>query len=232
MRTLLFLLATSVASMSYAQDFKKHFTKYNSLVVSRGIDARLVKSTSKDLIITVQGITADDIIVENKNNELHIKVATKALWQEMQDNHWWVRVEVPYETLTAAEAITGAKLSARETIRVESLDLAVSMGGEIQLTIEARELYLDASMGGLVELEGSVESLDVTASMGSEADLDELVAKYVKAKSTMGSGMRINATEEFDGRATMGGYIKVTGNPDRFYENTSMGGDISSDRSN
>ena len=73
---------------------------------------------------------------------------------------------------------------------------------------------------------------DVTASMGSEADLEGLVAKYVKAKSTMGSEIRINATEEFDGRATMGGYIKVSGNPDRFYENTSMGGDISGERNN
>jgi hypothetical protein len=232
MRTLLLLLATSVVSMSYAQDFKKHFKSYTSLVVSRGIDARLVNSESKDLIITVHGITADDIIVENRNNELRIKVATKAIWQEMQDNHWWVRVEVPYETLSAAEALTGAKISARETVRMESLDLAASMGGEIDLTIEARELYLDASMGGLVELEGTVESLDVTASMGSEADLDGLVAKYVKAKSTMGSEMRVNATEEFDGRATMGGYIKVSGNPDRFYENTNMGGDISGDRNN
>ena len=232
MRALLILLATSVVSMAYAQDFKKHFKSYNSLVVSRGIDARLVKSESKDLIITVHGITADDIIVENRNNELIIKVASKAIWQEMQDNHWWARVEVPYENLTAAEALTGAKISARETIRVESLDLAVSMGGEIELSIEARELYLDASMGGLAELEGSVESLDVTSSMGSEVDLDRLMAKYVKAKSTMGSEISLNATLEFDGRATMGGYIIVSGDPDRFYENTSMGGDISGHKNN
>lgn len=216
--------------MSYAQEFKKHFSKYNSLVVSRGVDARLVKSNSKDLSITVHGIRPDDVIVENRNNELVIKVATKAIWQEMQDNHWWVRVEVPYESLVAVEALTGAKISSREPVKEESLDLAVSMGAEIELNIVARELYVDASMGGLIELEGSVESLDANASMGSEADLDRLDAKYVKAKSTMGSELSINATEEFDGRASMGGYIRVTGNPDRFYENTSMGGDISGNR--
>ena len=111
MRTLLFLIATSLASMSYAQDFKKHFTNYNSLVVSRGIDARLVKSNSKDLKFTVHGISPEDVIVENRNNELRIKVATKAIWQEMQDNHWWVRVDVPYESLVAVEATTGAQIS-------------------------------------------------------------------------------------------------------------------------
>ena len=228
MKTLLLLVATSLASLSYAQDFKKHFKSYNSLVVSRGIDARLVKSESKDLSFSIHGLNPDDVIVENNGNELSIKVATKAIWQEMQDNHWWVRVDVPYQTLVAAEALTGAKISSKESIRTKTLDLSVSMGAEIELNIEVSELYMDASMGGIAELEGTVESLDVTASMGSDVDLDNLAAKYVKAKSTMGSEMRINATLEFDGRASMGGYIKVTGDPDRFYENTSMGGDISS----
>lgn len=226
MRTVLFLIATSVASIGYAQDFKMHFTNYNSLVVSRGVDARLVKSDSKDLKFTIHGISEDDIIVENRNNELNIKVATRALWQEMQDNHWWVRVEVPYESLVAIEALTGAKISAAEPVKMESMDLAVSMGAEIDLNIIARELYVDATMGGLIELDGSVESLDANSSMGSEADLDRLLAKYVKAKSTMGGTLSVNATEEFDGRASMGGEIRVTGNPDRYYENTSMGGDI------
>lgn len=230
MRTLLILLATAVASMAYAQEFKKHFNSYTSLVVSRGVDARLVKSDAKDLSFTIHGLSPEDVIVENSGNELRIKVATKAIWLEMQDKHWWVRVEVPYETLMAAEALTGAKISTSEPITVKSLDLSVSMGGELELRIEVKELYLDASMGGLAELEGTVESLDVTASMGSEVDLADLIAKYVKAKSTMGSEMRINATIEFDGRASMGGYIRVTGDPDRYYENTSMGGDISSNK--
>jgi hypothetical protein len=230
MRAILILLATSLVSLSYGQDFKKHFNSYTSLVVSRGVDARLVKSDSKDLSFTIQGISPEDVIVENTGNELRIKVATKAIWQEMQDNHWWVRVDVPYETLMTAEALTGAKISASEPISVKSLDLSVSMGAEIELKIEVKELYMDASMGGIADLEGTVESLDVTASMGSEVDLDNLAAKYVKAKSTMGSDMKINAILEFDGRASMGGYIEVTGDPDRFYENTSMGGDISSNK--
>jgi hypothetical protein len=85
-------------------------------------------------------------------------------------------------------------------------------------------------MGGIAELDGKTEFLDVSASMGSEIDLHGLIAKYVKAKSTMGSEIRVQATEEFDGKASMGGYMRVFGNPTHFYENTSMGGDISSDR--
>jgi putative autotransporter adhesin-like protein len=230
MKVFFLLLATSITSFSYGQEFKKHTKTYNSLIISRGIDANLVKSDSKDLVFTSRGISPEDIIVENRNNELRIKIATKALWQEMQDNHWWVRVDVPYQTLVAVESLTGAKISSPAPIQAESLDLAAGMGGKIELKIVVKDLYIDASMGGLAEVEGTAETIDATASMGSELDLEELIAKFVKAKSTMGSDMRINATEEFDGRASMGGYIRVYGKPDRFYENTNMGGDISSER--
>lgn len=230
MRTLLFILASATTTVSFGQEFKKHISDYVSLTVSRGIDARLVKSDAKDITIEVYGITADDIIVENKGGELIIKVASKALWQEMKDNHWWARIEIPYTNLEALEATTGAKISTEEPIVSKTIDMAVSMGGELELNIKATKIHLSASMGGVAELEGSAESIDISASMGSEIDMHGLVAKYVKAKSSMGSDIRVYATEEFDGRANMGGYVRVSGKPNRFYENTSMGGDISSDK--
>lgn len=230
MRALLILLVTSITTLSFGQEYKKHFTNYKSLSVSRGIDARLVKSDSKDITIEVHGITADDIIVENKGDELVIKVATKALWQDMQDNHWWARVEIPYTTLQAVTVSTGARITAEDPIVAKTIDFEVSMGAELDVVIEATHIYLAASMGGIADLDGFAETLDVSASMGSEIKMHRLVAKYVKAKSSMGSEIRVQATEEFDGKASMGGYVRVSGSPNRFYENTSMGGDISSDR--
>ena len=44
----------------------------------------------------------------------------------------------------------------------------------------------------------------------------------------MGAEIRVYAIKEFDGRANMGGYIRVSGDPVKFYESTSMGGEISS----
>jgi len=231
MRTLLLILLTSVASLVQAQDFKKHFSDYTSLVISRGIDARLVKSDAKDLSFTVHGISPNHVLVENKGDELRIRIATKALWEEMKDKHWWVKVEVPYTTLLSAEALTGARIIADEPIEGESLELSVSMGGKMEIKLKIKELEVDASMGSVAELTGMAESVHVSASMGSEVDLHGLSAKYVKAKSTMGSHLEVYATEEFDGNAAMGGEIEVFGNPSRFYENTNMGGEISGSKS-
>jgi len=232
MKIAFLLLATTIVSISYGQDFKKHIKDYTSLVVSRGIDATLVKSDENDISITSHGVAPEHIIVDNHGDELRIKIATKALWQEMQDKHWWVKLEIPYKKIVSIEVLTGARIKSEEPLKADVLDLATSMGAELELELITNELYVDASMGGVAELKGSTETLKVTASMGSEADLHLLSAKYVKAKSSMGSELLVKATKEFDGHATMGGYIKVYSNPDRFYENSGMGGDISGGRDN
>jgi len=229
MKALFTLLLTAVAVSVFAQK-PVDIEPYTSLVISRGVDVRLVKSNSNVAKVEVNGIDFDDLIIENKDNELTIKVATKSLWQEMQDNYWWARIELPYNVITNLEVLTGAKLSAKEVFKGEDIDMQVSMGGEIELDIDLELLIIDASMGGLAEFTGKAKIVEINASMGSETDLRELEAEEVNAKSTMGSEVRVHATKSFDGKAVMGGYIRVTGNPERFYQDTSMGGEISSEK--
>lgn len=229
MKGLFTLLLTALTVSLFAQETVK-IEPYTSLVISRGVDVRLVQSNSNEAKVEVNGIGFDDLIIENKNNELSIKVATKSLWQEMQDNHWWARIELPYQVISNLEVLTGAKLSAKEVLKGEDIDMQVSMGGEIELDLDLELLIIDASMGGLAEFTGKAKIVEINASMGSETDLRDLEAEEVNAKSTMGSEVRVQATKSFDGKAVMGGYIRVTGNPDRFYEDTSMGGEISSQK--
>ena len=229
MKGLFTLLLTALTVSLFAQETVK-IEPYTSLVISRGVDVRLVQSNSNEAKVEVNGIDIDDLIIENKNNELSIKVATKSLWQEMQDNHWWARIELPYQVISNLEVLTGAKLSAKEVLKGEDIDMQVSMGGEIELDLDLELLIIDASMGGLAEFTGKAKIVEINASMGSETDLRDLEAEEVNAKSTMGSEVRVQATKSFDGKAVMGGYIRVTGNPDRFYEDTSMGGEISSQK--
>lgn len=229
MKGLFTLLLTALTVSLFAQETVK-IEPYTSLVISRGVDVRLVQSNSNEAKVEVNGIDFDDLIIESKNNELSIKVATKSLWQEMQDNHWWARIELPYQVISNLEVLTGAKLSAKEVLKGEDIDMQVSMGGEIELDLDLELLIIDASMGGLAEFTGKAKIVEINASMGSETDLRDLEAEEVNAKSTMGSEVRVQATKSFDGKAVMGGYIRVTGNPDRFYEDTSMGGEISSQK--
>ena len=227
MKALYTLVILCLATIGYGQEVTRKIDKYSSLVVGRGVDVRLVKSSSGEMIIRTHGVDPDNVITEFQGGELEIKVATKSLWQEMQDNHWWVRIELPYQFIDNMEVNTGAKISSEQTFVGDILDVQVNMGGELDLNVKLNELIIDSSMGGVAEATGSAKNLELSASMGAIIDLRELMAEVVQAKSSMGAEIMVHATKEFDGRANMGGLIKVSGDPPKFYESTTMGGEIS-----
>ncbi len=226
MKNLIGLWLLLVATTVYGQEFKKKIPAFRYLYVSRGVEAHLVHSDADEVTIRTKGLQPEDIIVEGGHDELRIKVATKGLWQEMQDNYWWVKVEIPYQQLEGLEVKTGAKVWADKPLHVRRLDMRVGMGAKAELTIEAEDLSLEVSMGSRVELAGRADYLNVETSMGAEADLRKLTAAKVRAKANMGSQLRVTATEEFDGQASMGSEIHLFGSPERFYRSTSMGGEI------
>ena len=230
MKAIATVLMVCLAGIASAQETTRNIENYTSLIISRGVDVKLVKSSAQEARIKTNGIDPEDVVIENRGDELVIKVASKSLWIEMQDNHWWARVELPYKSINNIEVSTGAKLISEELFTGDLLDVQVSMGGEIELEVKLNELIIDSSMGAIAEFKGSTIKAELSASMGAEIDLDETAAEAVYAKSSMGSEIKVNATKVFDGRANMGGEIKVYGNPDKFYESTSMGGEIRSQK--
>lgn len=226
MKTLYTLLFLSLTTLGFGQEVTRKVEPFTSLIVSRGVDVRLVQSSSDEIIIRTKGIEPEDVLTENRGDALVIKVATKSLWQEMQDNYWWARIEVPYETLENMEINTGAKISANEIISGDVLDIQTNMGGEVEFEVQLTELIIESNMGAMAEVAGTARFVKATASMGAGIDLRDLNAEEARAKSSMGSDIKVHATKAFDGRANMGGTIRVTGDPVKFYESTSMGGDI------
>jgi len=231
MRNLLLIFACVISISLQAQETRREITSYKYLKVSRGIEATLVKSDAKEIIINLRGLDAEDIIVINRNDELTIKVSTNIIWHDMDVNHWRVRVEIPFQELAGIEVIIGASIISKDVIVSDDLEIDVSTGAELEIRVDAKILYAEVSMGGEIKIEGTVDLLNVRASMGSDANLKNLSAMVVKAKSAMGGSIWVNATEEFDGSVSMGGEIQVSGNPEKFSKNESMGGYIRS-RSN
>lgn len=226
MKAIYTLIILGFTTLVFGQEEVRTIDSYSSLIVSRGVDVKLVKSNSNEVKIITNGIHPDEVITESRGDELVIKVATKSLWQEMQDNHWKARVELPYRTIDNMEISTGARISSDELFSGDLLDIQNSMGGELDMEVKLNHLIIDCSMGAVSELTGAAEKIELSASMGAEIDLGELEGGAVRAKSSMGADIKVYAKKEFDGRANMGGYIRVSGDPAKFYESTSMGGEI------
>lgn len=222
-----FLAAFVVASLqSFGQTFTRHLEPFEELKVARGVKATLEKSNSDELSFEIHGVSPDDIIVDQDRKTLTIKVRTKSLWESMQERDWWVKVKIPYQTISLIDASTGAEVRAANVVESEDLYIDTTMGAIVDLEVKTDHLTVDTSMGAVTELVGTTNNLNVDVSMGAVVKAYDLEAKYVRAEASMGSNVKLFCTEEFDGSASMGAEIEVKGKPKKWFENESMGGDI------
>ena len=228
MRFILLIVFISLGGSGFTQNYTESVDYFDRLTVSRGIEATLYASNDKVLEIQYAGIDRDDIIIQSSNGSLKLKVSSEALWDQIEeDDGWWVRVKIPYRHLEYLEVTTGAAVYVKDPLKEEQLDIETSMGGELDATVEIGSLFLQNSMGGVVDIVGTADELDIVGNMGAVTDASDLVAKVVQAKANMGAEMKVNCSESFSGKASMGGYIRVFGDPGRFRDSSSMGGEIS-----
>ncbi len=228
MKYLLSTLFLLFALISFGQTFNKDLKPFTELKITRGIQATLVKSDAKELSFEVKGVNKSDIIIEQDYDRLYIKVKSKALWETMQEFSWWVKVTIPYQTLESIDVSTGARVESDGVLEVNDLLIKNKVGAEVDLEVKVAKLALDTSMGSVTRLEGLAKEVTIDANMGAIVKAFNLKSKYSTVESNMGAVVSVTCDFEFDGSASMGGEIKVKGDPEKSFESETMGGYIQS----
>lgn len=220
-----FLLLFSTITLQ-AQKFTKTIAPYSKLKVARGIEVTLVKSESKQAHFDIQGLLKSDIIIEQDEGALSLKVRTRGLWELMEANSWWVKVTLPFDSLTEIGVTTGARVKSSDEIAGPSINLVNKMGAELDLQLNTAKLDLVTSMGSVNLLAGKARELIIDADMGAEVEAFQMQTRYATVESGKGATVEVSCEFEFDGFARMGGEITVKGNPQNVFQRESMGGYI------
>lgn len=228
MKKLLSALFIFISLTSFGQSFKVQLEPFDELKVARGVDVTLYKSSATEMEFSLKGIDEDDIIIEQEKNRLLIKIRTKSLWEAMQENHWSVKVKIPYTSIESIDVSTGAVVKAQEEVVSQDLYIDSTMGGLVELKVKTKRITIDTNMGANNRIEGVTETINIDANMGSVVKAYELTAKNARVEASMGAIVKVFCSEEFDGEANMGGEIIVKGNPKKLYEDENMGGEIDS----
>ncbi len=223
MKHLLSALFVLLALASNGQTFKKDLKPFTELKISRGIEATLVHSDAQELSFEVKGVSKSDIIIEQDNGRLYIKVKTKALWESMQEFDWWVKVTIPYQKIEMIDLTTGASVKSAGVIESSNLFIKNKMGAEADLELKVAKLSVDTSMGSTTKLEGMAKEVHIDANMGAVVRAFNLKSKYNTVESNMGAVVSVNCDFEFDGSASMGGTIKLKGSPEKMFMSETLG---------
>ena len=144
---------------------------FESISASAGIEVILAQDSVVNVVVETDDNLQDIIKTEVSNGKLKI-------YPEMPISHAKAkRVYVSFKTIHSLEASSGSAIKSKMELKLISLNLSASSGGNIDLAMVVNELNIEGSSGGSIDLTGSAESLDVDGSSGVNIKASELQSK-------------------------------------------------------
>ena len=109
---------------------------------------------------------------------------------------------------------------------INKLDISVSSGANLEMTLIANKIVLEGNSGGRIAISGTTENLDVDGSSGVNIKAENLQSHNCIAGASSGANLKINVTEKINAKASSGGQIRVSGEPKERNIEKSSGGDV------
>jgi len=153
--------------------------------------------------VDVSGPDAERVLTEVEDGTLKIRQRSRS-WFGNHNLDATVRISMP--ELESVAAARGVELTA-SGVNAQHFEIAAAMGAEVRVT-------------------GTCRSLDAAAAMGAVIRADELLCETAEVAAAMGGDARVYASQTYEGAASMGGSINVSGDGASRGNSTAMGGTI------
>ena len=195
---------------------------FDAIHASHGIDVRLTMGSNVSLRLEADENLHDIIITEVKDGVLRI-YSEKNIYSSKKRTVYLTASEV-----NEIKATSGSSVNSENTIKAEDFKVSTTSGANVRLDLDAESISCKATSGANINLSGKTQKLVASATSGANIKAKNLKAKFCEAKATSGAVMSVRASQELDARATSGGNIRCSGNPEIVKKNSSSGGNISS----
>ena len=183
------------------------------------IDVILVPGNEN--IVQIDGKSADDVELINKNGELKIRMKLLKL---LDGDH--ISVTVYYKEIDAVEANEGSRISCTDKIESTSFDINAKEGSEVKLLLNIEKLNVRTSNGSTVNISGTAKFQEVVVNSGANYQAESLETQQTEIVYNAGGNARIFATKLVDAKVRAGGNILIYGTPKQINEKIVAGGTI------
>jgi putative autotransporter adhesin-like protein len=137
------------------------------------------------------------------------------------------KVTVKMPVISRIETSSGVSLTSKNTLKSDDLQLHISSGSEMAISVEADKVTSETSSGSSLNLNGKALSYESSASSGSETDAGKLLANDVIAQASSGSSITVHPILSFDGKASSGSSVGYNNEPKTLKKKESSGGSVS-----
>lgn len=212
-----------------AQDILEETRKlepFNRIIAAHGINVKLVYNDLEEAHIKVKGAGLEEVITQVEDMTLKVRMKAKLL-QDIT-----VMVDVSYKQIKYLEANTGAYIETERPLWGEYVKLYTITGGVIKAETETDKVNAVSSGASKIEIFGKTSKLEASANLGAEIKAFELKTPNASAKSNSGSTVEVFASDSIYAKASVGGIVKIKGNPQEKEFKSTLGGDIKEIESN
>jgi len=193
---------------------------FHTVKTYRGLNVELIKADDAKIII--DGNRSSEVTVKNNNGTLKISMSIAHTFSADD-----VMVYLYFkDNIDVIDANEGSHIFSDEVIKQEKITAKAQEAGRIKFEIDTEQLDVTVVSGGQVNLKGSSKKQNVKSNTGGIYKGERLETEYTKVSSYTGGSANVKASVLVDAKASTGGTISISGEPEEVKESESLGGYI------
>ena len=213
------LVLIFAVSLTAQNSIEKTIGEFTELKVFDLIEVEMIKSNENK--VTISGKNNKDVVVNNKNGKLKIKLNIEKLFDGNN-----TKVTLYYTTVDVLDANEGAKIYSNDEIKQFELDLRSQEGGTINAVCDVSYLNVKAVTGGIVEVSGKSKKQNISLLTGGIFKGENNETENTEVSINAAGEAYINAGKVVDIKIRAGGDVFIYGNPETVNESKVLGGRV------
>lgn len=220
MKTLIKFIVLFVTTTIFAQNsIEKTIGEFTELKVYDLINVQLVQSSENK--VTITGKNKEDVIINNKNGTLKIKMKLEEAYDGNNTN-----VVLHYTTIDIIDVNEGATVKSDDTIKQFEIDLKAQEGGIINIPLEVSYTNVKSVTGGVIETTGTSKNQDISLLTGGVYKGEMLDTEKTEVSIKAAGEAHVKASKLVDIKIRIGGDVYVYGKPEEINESKVLGGRV------
>lgn len=202
-----------------AQDVVKDLRNFREVKTFTGVEVIVIPSEANRIEIT--GHSKEKVKFEIVEDRLEIRLSLDNIWSD--DN---TLIKVYGKSIETIDANEGTLVKTDGKLEAGMIALRAQEGASIFAEVEAENVRSKAVSGGNITVKGKTENQEVQVNTGGQFFGRDLKTLETTVSVGTAGKAEVYAKEYCKASASLGGVVKIFGNPDEIDRKTSLGGKI------
>ena len=218
--TIFFLCQLACTLQAQEGQVTQNLDKFTEVKVYDGLSVNLIRSDKNQAVIS--GANTSKVALVNTGGVLKVRMEIVKLFSGYR-----TFIDLYYtEDLMVIDVNEDARITSKETISQDVLELKAQEGGEINVKAQVEQLLIKSVTGGVINASGNSDNQDVQINTGGVYKGKDFRTKFTTVNVNAGSTAEIYASSYVKVSVKAGGTVYGYGDPDKMEEKTVFGGKI------